>query len=688
MIELICLALLCASWGAPARSSHAEVEAGAKEPEQQDPAVARETSEQNDQVRVTELPVYRVTVSARRFVTEEPTSFPQEVLGEEARRLPMIDDDLYRAHHLIPGVQADDYSARFSLRGGERDEVTVLLDGVPIFDPFHLQDYGGAISAIDLGIVERSTLLADGFPARYGERMGGVLDVEIKEPGHEHELSAGFDLLNAHSQASGPLGDGGYLVSARRGYLDLFIAAWAENVDFRPSYWDLFTKVEHGLSDRDRVSVYGLWAADSNEIRRAGVEPDLRSTYHNGQAWARWQRRLGNGGSMEASAALGRATRDRGEGAWGWDLRRIYHAMLSQEWRIPLGTRLGDLRWGGRLRFSQGDYDYFVSDLTHLGRGEELDLKVKTELMAIWGSLFLQHDARPLTWLRTTVGLRMSRVQGVGSFNLGPRLGLALLPHRTLTLRAAWGLYHQPVTPHELPVETGTSQLGPAEVAQHRVLGLLWRPGPWLHLRLEGYQRIYEQLSGHLRDLGSPARVYTDPVGAEAIGVEIEARGYPLAGRLGWLVGYTCSLTEEWGEEGEPYPRTMDQTHALSVGLDLDLGWPGRLSAAYRYHSGRPYTPAIGIEERGAGSAPRLVYASPGSARMPSFHSLDARLSRDWSWESFRLRGYLQVVNATFRQNVQEVVYELREGTEGWELTRHEEHYFPLLPTLGLEGRW
>ena len=92
----------------------------------------------------------------------------------------MIDNDIMRASQIFPGVVSNDFSARFSVRGGEKDEILVRLDGMELYEPFHLQDYGGALSVIDLGLLDRADLLMGGFPAKYGGKMSGVFDIVSK----------------------------------------------------------------------------------------------------------------------------------------------------------------------------------------------------------------------------------------------------------------------------------------------------------------------------------------------------------------------------------------------------------------------------------------------------------------------------------------------------------------------------
>ena len=60
----------------------------------------------------------------------------------EIEFFPLIDNDMFRAAQIFPGIATNDFSARFNIRGGEKDEVLVRVDGMDIYEPFHLQDYG------------------------------------------------------------------------------------------------------------------------------------------------------------------------------------------------------------------------------------------------------------------------------------------------------------------------------------------------------------------------------------------------------------------------------------------------------------------------------------------------------------------------------------------------------------------
>ena len=167
-----------------------------------------------------------ITVTPGQFTIQEGTRSALSLSKREVGLYPLIDNDIMRAAQIFPGVVSNDFSARFSVRGSEKDGILVRLDGMELFDPYHLQDFGGAVSIIDLGLISRADLLMGGFPAEFGDKMSGVFDITAREGNREQvSVNLGLDLINAHASIEGPLSDkGSWILSARRGYIDLILA--------------------------------------------------------------------------------------------------------------------------------------------------------------------------------------------------------------------------------------------------------------------------------------------------------------------------------------------------------------------------------------------------------------------------------------------------------------------------------
>ena len=87
--------------------------------------------------------------------------------------------DVMRTVQLLPGVNArNDFSSGYNVRGGESDQNLILLDGYPIYNPFHL---GGLFSTFLDETVGSIDLLTGGFGAAYGGRLSSVLDVKTAD---------------------------------------------------------------------------------------------------------------------------------------------------------------------------------------------------------------------------------------------------------------------------------------------------------------------------------------------------------------------------------------------------------------------------------------------------------------------------------------------------------------------------
>ena len=90
----------------------------------------------------------------------------QELSGAQLRRIPGVAEmDPLRAMAVLPGVvSTSDFASSFNVRGGSADQNLILLDGIPIYNPFHL---GGFFSVFNGAIwLERAEIQDRWFPCR------------------------------------------------------------------------------------------------------------------------------------------------------------------------------------------------------------------------------------------------------------------------------------------------------------------------------------------------------------------------------------------------------------------------------------------------------------------------------------------------------------------------------------------
>ncbi len=211
--------------------------------------------------------------------------------GADVQGLPALlgEADVLKAVQLLPGVRGgQEGTAGLYVRGGSPDQTLILLDGVPVYNSNHLF---GFLSTFNGDAVQRVELTKGAYPARYGGRLGSVLDVRLRDGDDtQRRVTGQVGLLSTRLLAEGPLGDdASFLVSGRRTYADLvarpFIAVANRNsakndgqqVDPRAYFYDLNAKLNWRPSERDRVylSVYrgtDAFGADIVEPRPGDAE--------------------------------------------------------------------------------------------------------------------------------------------------------------------------------------------------------------------------------------------------------------------------------------------------------------------------------------------------------------------------------------------------------------------------------
>jgi hypothetical protein len=91
---------------------------------------------------------------------------------------PDITADLVGYLTTMPGiVTTGDRGGQLFIRGGEPAHTLVMLDGMPVFQPFHILGFYSAFSA---DILQRADIYAGGYGNRYSGRASAVVDVHAR----------------------------------------------------------------------------------------------------------------------------------------------------------------------------------------------------------------------------------------------------------------------------------------------------------------------------------------------------------------------------------------------------------------------------------------------------------------------------------------------------------------------------
>jgi hypothetical protein len=634
---------------------------------------------------------------ARTFMTQ------QEILG-----LPRLADDSLKAVHRLPGAASNGVSGLAYMRGGVDNETLVVLDGLPLYEPFHLKVLLSPTSLLDPSVVGGLDVHAGGFTADFGDRMSAVIDATSVHPDAQHQYQVGLSLFNASLFAFDRFADGKgqWLVAARRSNLDeiadLVDASYGEL-----RYSDAFARIDYQFTPDTRGSLHVLAASDRADVTNALKTESSAATYHNSYFWATLAHDFSpalaatvigsytyveshrKGEVDEEDVRTGSADDHRHYDVFGLKLDATYR---TDRWL----TRIG-----GEIRTLDASYDY--SSIVHFEPGYPFPDSgavtrvndLSPEPSGAHYALYATTRVRLTEPLTAEFGLRWDGETYTpdGSDQFGPRVNLLYqLAPRTL-LRASWGVFQQSQGINELQVEDGVDQFFRPQRATHAILGIEQGLLAGFNLRLEGYIKQYRDTKLRFESLYDPTslvpelrwdRVAIWPNSARAEGFELLLTRKSDSPWNGWF-NYSWSRVYD-RSDGTDTLRSWDQTNNAGVGITWTQGnWQATLAGTY--HTGWPTTPV-----RVVGSIPgsqSVVVGPRNAARLGSYSSVDARLSRDFQFKGSTLNVFAEVTNALDRSNpcCTDFDYDI-EDDGAIELERQYRNWLPLIPNIGFLWRF
>jgi hypothetical protein len=611
-----------------------------------------------------------VRSSELSLLDEQPVA-PLSLSRGDIETLPHLAGDLFRALSLLPGAAANDITAQFQIHGGRRDEVLILLDGQELYEAYHLQEFDRAISVVEAGSLSGASLSTGAFPASHGDRMSGVLDMTTDVPAGPRQTRLSLSLITALAASGGSFdGDrGSWLASARRGSIDL-ASRFLGHED--PAFWDLFGKVGYRFGDRNSLRAHLLHAGDAMNFEDAvgGEQKRFNTDYDTSYLWLTHQAALGDRLLVETTASATELSRDRlgaeDEEEQSFEIvdRRDMDVLsLGQSWNIQATEHT--LKGGFEARRYEAMYDYFsrldpdFALFPDLGEPRAGLTRFRKSFSGDHLGAYVTDQFSPREPLTVELGLRYDRHTLTGDTLASPRVSLAWRLGDNGVVRASWGHFHQSQRPYELQVEDGETRFSPAERSEHRVLGYerVIGQGFLRALRVEAYQREIRDPRPRHENIFEPVNPFPEaeadrfrisPESSRAEGIELMLRG-AVGPRTNWWVNYALASTEDQ-IRGAEIRRQTDQPHTFNLYADTLLGKNWSLSAAWRYHTGWPTTRVFAETDEDGELVPML--GKLNGERLPSYHRLDLRASRDWQLRSSRLTFFVDLQNVYNRKNI------------------------------------
>ncbi len=584
---------------------------------------------------------------------------------------PDVSGDLASYLQALPGIIAlGDRGGQLFIRGGTPDQNLVLMDGMLVYQPFHII---GFFSAFSEDLINYADVYAGGYGARYTSRISSVIDVSMRN-GNKQRFAGAVSAAPflASVRLEGPLWKDrvSFIASVRESVIERIAPVIAEDpLSFR--FGDQFAKLHASLGRNNRLSITALHTYD-----RGLIDPEKTELTENDAV--RWEnfslgiRHLILPENFPIFAELMFST-SRVDNVVGSTIRPE-----RKSWAQRFNTEAHVTHFLGETKINWGMYARTLLLEYSLG-GFFQDLEFDRASLVEAG-LYIDADLKINDELRVNPSIAAQSFATTFNASLEPRLRVVYRPggaEGRHQLSAAWGLYAQTISGISDERDAGSvfvAWLPPPFArgearAMHSILGWQMRARPWLRLTAEGYYK-------DLADLPVPiwsalARFTTTLTQADGsvygLDTRVEVQRPNFYGYVGYgLATVTYDAAQDnfgvwYGEPVQSYHPPHDRRHQLNALASLDIGG-FQASLRWQFGSGLPYTRPIAFDDwlplrkpidvRDVPGEQRLIYERPYQGRLPTYHRLDFSIERTFETPGSEMTLQAGAINVYDRRNL------------------------------------
>ena len=494
-----------------------------------------------------------VTAERQKFERSMESSQISLDLREINSAPAFVEPDIFRTLQMLPGVQTtSDFSSALYVRGSTPDQNLIMLDGIAVYNPYHL---GGIFSTFNTDAIKEADFRAGGFPARYGGRMGAILNV-INREGNTGKIKgmANVSLISSKALLEGPLPKwkgmkGSWMISGRRTYFDTLIDALKISLgkdsdgsdiylEFPYYFYDYQVKINLDINQNHRLTYSRFYGDDilnyawKDSQNRNNSDVNVKSEFSFKIDWPWGNHTNGLTWRWIISPELVTKTfvsnsRYRFNFDLGFEDRNTYTFLDSnnpndstQTYFTNVNYKIFDiindntieteLIWNaskrhevtGGFQIKKIDFDLGI-DLSLTTQDTSLLLSpLSLNNKTIETALFLQDRWEFTEKLKFQLGLRATDYSLHSKLYFDPRFGMKYHYSSNIALKLNWGLYHQFLTTANNQDENlrlvelwlGIPKDKPASIAQHLIGGVEYMSDKNIFYRIEIYQKNFDNL--------------------------------------------------------------------------------------------------------------------------------------------------------------------------------------------------
>ncbi len=652
---------------------------------------------------------------AIRALGYRPALLAVHVTGGESLRLDvgLVEEKITLQEVMVEGrrsavLTSQGFTRGIYVRATPSDQTEYLLDGARIYNPTH---FGGVLSAFNEEALNDVQLMPGGLPPYYGGRIGGVMDLSMRDGTRERVSgSIGLGSLGTRFSVEGPLADRTtFLLSGRRGYPEPavpFLEGYG--APGRLGISELTAKLTHRLAPGDQIFVNGYMGKDSydNAVSDNGVNLSNNFSWGNSALNLGWTAIVSPSVFVRVSAGYTRYDLSLQHGL-STPVPVPPEARFSSEYEIEdLSLRAHAEHFYDQEHTVRGG----VELVRHRTGGYVSEFSTRTGHMSLDGpsfwelSVYLQDQWKLFPGVMAEIGARATTFSD-GSATLSsvdPRFSLLASVSQWLRVYGSLTSINQYLHPYR---NTGVFLFYPARFWYPS--GETVKPSGSLQVTLgaetgdetfrasaESFYRTTSNLHGFGIDTaGAWQTDLSDQIlygNGRSYGVELSVQK-----RTGELTGsatYTLSWVREQFAElngGEPYAPRTDRRHELQLSALYipSEEWASGILAVLASGESTSMDPPVLKQVADYLAAQGIEDVNGG--QLPGFQRFELSASRRFDLPGVRCLLSLRLVNAYGL--VDPYIWNLRANADPrlmWSASLDELKLFPLFPTLELNVRF
>lgn len=654
-----------------------------------------------------------VIVSDKPISVEENTLFKQDDQSAATTfKLQQMDDigglaeqDVLQSLQLLPGISsAEESASRLHIRGANEGQNLVLFDDIPLY---HFGHFFGKTASINPNIIEEVSVSKEGYNAKYGGRIAGVIDMKSKQKIPDSiSLKLESSLLSGNINAALPIVKNkvGVLLSYRRSFTDFYASTIFNNffeqtfqhsrittdqeiilssgrdsvfnTEFQATFSDFNTKLLFTPNAKNKFSISALSTTDFMSYQyneKGGYDYHERDSLHisNGGINAQWTHHWTDHFTTNSSYSVSKY-----ENQYSFqthlvvDSASTYHTNANkihdQSFRLMNSWVFTDQQLDFGYHFSE------ISEFAHVFKRDawQEDTLFADDITAISHALFLNYKIKASKKINCNIGSRLTHYNLTDKIYFEPRFSIKINPFKHFSVILSSGIYYQAINQ---AVET--NQLNAEDHLWYLARGDNQAGQPFSMIKNNQYSYGFSyQNKGWIIDLATYGKKYE---GITSLSLRIDNNEFPAYSGNMEASGLECSVQKKskwfytflsytyskvnyiFDYLDYPLAASYNRQHSLSALLGFQYN-NLTLSAILKMSSGRPYTPfdSLYVDRSEDPNDPEkwgyaIEYQNYNQERLLPYQRIDLSLS--WKFKTRHISGKLTLAALNVTNHINEL---------------------------------